>query len=119
MRECTDRFVEHNSTMLDDFHQLSRSFLTQMVEQVSLTTYIDGIEGAHVAQFKWSSSRKCLDGFRNIVMIERHLCAKHWQVAELHHRVLREALSQIIRQCLCAGAVSHQRKRQGCYIQCI
>ena len=55
MRECSDRFVEHNSAMVKNFLELSDGFAALMCSEVGFSAHIDGIQGSPTV-----STARCL-----------------------------------------------------------
>jgi len=59
-----------------------------------------------------ASEEPAPDGFCGVVAAQRELRMNRWQVVELHLRIFREALGQVIRQGLSPGRIPRQGQRQ-------
>src|SRR5438034_59848 len=109
MRQCADRFVENDSAMVENFLELNSGLVALMPGQIGFAAHIDGMQSGHEGtaaggtlcpQVIGSGGLKSLNGLNGlgrIVVAERELGVNRWQVVELDHRILWEALGQISR----------------------
>ncbi len=106
MRQCADRFVENDSAMVENFLELNGGLVALMPGQIGFAAHIDGMQSGHEGtaaggtlcpQVIGSGGLKSFNGLGRIVVAERELGVNRWQVVELDHRILWEALGQISR----------------------
>ena len=107
MGQGADGFVEHDAAMVENFLKLRSSFAALMCGQVCLAAHIDRTQcKPEAAQLIGSGSLESLDGLRGVIAAERELSVNRRLITELHQGVFREALGQIIGQCLRPAYIS-------------
>src|SRR5579863_5826080 len=112
MRKCADRFIQNNTTMVDDFLELRSRLAALMCSKIGFTSHINRIQVGPVVtvnrrQTKLirSSGPKNLQGLWWVCTAESQFCAQSGQVIELYDGVLRKPLAQIISQGLRLGCI--------------
>ena len=119
MRECADGFVEHNSTMVEDFLELGCGFaaldgrLDRLGRAHRLDTEDVNRHRGRLSQLVRSGGLKSLDSFAEVIAVERKLRSQCRQVIELDESVLRKLFAQIIGQRCCPDCIACQGQRQG------
>ncbi len=88
------------------FLELNGGLVALMPGQIGFAAHIDGMQSGHEGtaaggtlcpQVIGSGGLKSFNGLGRIVVAERELGVNRWQVVELDHRILWEALGQISR----------------------
>jgi hypothetical protein len=109
--------VDYDAGPIEDFLKLRRSAGSLTRSKESLATDIDRIEvgpegaAAGNAEFVGSSGGEGVHSLRCVVGKSKcELCAKSWQVIELHDGVLGKAILQIIGESLRAWRIADQGK---------
>jgi len=73
MGECTDGFVEYNSTMVEDFLELGGGCAALLRGQKGFATHIYRIQAARRTQFIWRCRLKSIDDLGRVVAAQREL----------------------------------------------
>src|SRR5215470_17911861 len=109
MRECSDRFIQHDALMLKDFLELCRCFTPLMRGNVGFSSHIYGIQVRPIVKAKRrqtkfirSSGPEGLKRLLRVSVQERKLRAKSWKVIELHDCVFGVLPSHVVGQGLCS-----------------
>src|SRR6201982_1065769 len=99
MSEGANRFVQHNSTMIENFLKLCCCFGSLVGRKIGFASHIDGIHVRPVVkatsrqtEFIRSSNLESINRLLRVRMDKRLLGAKSRKVIELYNRVFREPL---------------------------
>src|SRR5215469_13428522 len=119
MGKRTDRLVQDESAMVEDLLELGGSLATLMRSQIGFATDKDW---KHRGPFRINGSRppklirygdpKTRNRGGGVSPVKRKPSADRWQIVELHDRVFRVALVQIVGQRFCSCIILGVGKRE-------
>ena len=95
-----------------------RGFAASMRGQIRFPPHIDRIQSrrestaAGLSRLVRSGYPESIDGIRRIAAVQRKLSVKCWEVIQLHQRIFREKLAQIIGQRLRPARVPCERQSE-------
>src|ERR1700691_1005428 len=103
MRERTDRVIEHDAAMVQNFLELGRGFAALMWGQIGLATHINRVQDGPIvitgpSKVIRRGGSESLNGTGNIPLVECQPCAEGWKEVELRVCGFRKPLGQIVCQ---------------------